>query len=104
MPHLQKVYVIIGVGELIQVSVLLLEQSDLFLQAVQQYLRPYYGGLFVGADHLLDFVVLPLDGKQKLREDTLVLLKSGLGRVLRRSIRNRKREFVQIRIEKLLFL
>ncbi|TNN75232.1 hypothetical protein EYF80_014469 [Liparis tanakae] len=74
VPHLQKVYVIIGVGELIQ--------SDLFLQAVQQYLRPCHGGLFVGADHLLDFVVLPLDGKQKLREDTLVLLKSGLGRVL----------------------
>lgn len=65
---------IISVGELLQVIVSLLQQSDLLLQAVEQYFRLRHSFLFVRADHLLDIVVLPLYVEQKLGEYPLILL------------------------------
>lgn len=58
------------------------QQGNLFLHAVQQDLPPCHRGLFMGTDHLLDLIVLPLDGKQKFSEDPLVFLQSRLSRVL----------------------
>lgn len=76
--NLEEVDVVVSVRELLQVGVLLPQQSDLFLHAVQQDLPPCHRGLLVGSDHLLDLVVLPLDGKQKFGKDPLVLLQSRL--------------------------
>lgn len=75
---------IISVGEFLQVVVSHSQQSDLLLQAAQQDLRPRHGGLFMGADHLLNVVVFALYGKQELGEDAFVLLKDRLSRVLAR--------------------
>lgn len=58
------------------------QQGNLFLHAVQQDRPPCHCGLLVGTDHLLDLVILPLDGKQKFSEDPLVFLQSRLSRVL----------------------
>lgn len=61
---------------------LLPQESDLFLHAVEQYFPTRHGGPLVRADHLLDFVVLPLYGEQELGEDALVLLIGRLSGVL----------------------
>lgn len=81
-PDLQKVYVIVGAWELLQISVSFPQQSDLLFQAVEQQLTLGHGGPLVSSDHLLHFIVLPLYGKQKLREDPLILLHDCLSRVL----------------------
>lgn len=81
--NLEEVDVVVSVRELVQVVVFLPQQSDLFLHAIQQDLPPCHRSLLVGSDHLLDLVVLPLDGKQKFGEDALVFLQTCLSRVLR---------------------
>lgn len=75
-------YVVVSVGEFLQVSVFLLQQSYLFFQTVQQSLSLDHCGLLLGSHQLPHLYVPSLYGAQQLCEDTFVFIQHRLCRVL----------------------